>query len=71
MFVHLELLKGLHGSISQTLSTCEVFQPPYLCDFLCDVLRAVLHRGGAEQPWSWRRAAFRAPAAWTPTPHKV
>lgn len=47
--------------------------PPYLCDPLCDVLRAVLHLGGAEQlhPGSWRRAAFGAPAGWSRTLHKV
>lgn len=34
---------------AQRLSLCEVTGPPYLCDLLCDVLRAVLHLGGAEQ----------------------
>lgn len=47
--------------------------PPYLRDLLCDVLRAVLHLGGAEQlhPGSGRRAAFGAPAGWSHTPYKV
>lgn len=47
--------------------------PSYLRDLLCDVLRAVLHLGGAEQlhPGSGRRAAFVAPAGWSHTPYKV
>lgn len=71
--IKLEYFGGISGTQVVTPRASVTFWHPYLCELLCDIVRAVFHFGGGQKfhLGSRRWATFGSPVGWSLSPHKV